>query len=209
MPTRKRIGETSYKETSFGIIPRSKLILLEIEGIKRAWDFVLQRNKSKSLLLTTSFLKKIHNIGFGWIFPDFGGKFRIVEVTASGHIPPKYYLVPQLMEDLTRDLKIRLKYLSKMKGDEFLDVLIETLAWAHHRFLWIHPFRDYNGRVGRLLINMILLRFQFPPIELKVETLSRRKKYIQALQKADLGDYTSLQKMIREALEEAVQSLKS
>lgn len=207
MKARKRIGETSYKETSFGIIPRSKLILLEIEGIKRAWDFVLQKNNSKSFLLTTTFLKKVHNIGFGWIFPDFGGKFRTVEVTASGHIPPKYYLVPQLMEDLTRDLKIRLKYLSKVKGDEFLDVLIETLAWVHHHFLWIHPFRDYNGRVGRLLMNIILLKFQFPPIELKVETLARRKKYIQALQKADNGDYSTLQKMIREAMEEAAENL--
>lgn len=39
----KRKGETSYKETAFGIIPRSKLIPLEIEGIKRAWDFILKK----------------------------------------------------------------------------------------------------------------------------------------------------------------------
>ena len=40
----KRLGETSYKETAFGIIPRSKLIPLEIEGIKKAWEFVLKIN---------------------------------------------------------------------------------------------------------------------------------------------------------------------
>lgn len=39
----KRKDETSYKQTAFGIIPRSKLILLEIEGIKRAWDFILKK----------------------------------------------------------------------------------------------------------------------------------------------------------------------
>jgi hypothetical protein len=38
---RKNLGETSYRKTAFGIIPRSKLINLEIEGIKRAWDFVV------------------------------------------------------------------------------------------------------------------------------------------------------------------------
>ena len=43
----KKRGETIYKETSFGIIPRSKLIPLEIEGIKRAWDFVLKERKKK------------------------------------------------------------------------------------------------------------------------------------------------------------------
>ena len=42
--TPKRRGETNYKQTAFGIIPRSKLIPLEIEGIKRAWDFVLQKH---------------------------------------------------------------------------------------------------------------------------------------------------------------------
>jgi hypothetical protein len=35
----RRQGETSYKDTAFGIISHSKLIPLEIEGIKRAWDF--------------------------------------------------------------------------------------------------------------------------------------------------------------------------
>jgi hypothetical protein len=34
----KRIGETSYSNTAFGIIPRSSLIPLEIEGMKRVWD---------------------------------------------------------------------------------------------------------------------------------------------------------------------------
>lgn len=40
----KKIVETSYKETTFGIIPRSKLTPLEIEGIKRAWDFILKKS---------------------------------------------------------------------------------------------------------------------------------------------------------------------
>jgi hypothetical protein len=44
----KRIGETSYKETAFGIIPRSQLIPLEIEGIKRAWDFVAKSQHDKN-----------------------------------------------------------------------------------------------------------------------------------------------------------------
>jgi hypothetical protein len=42
----RRKGETTYKETAFGIIPRSKLIRLEIEGIDRAWNFVLKRTQS-------------------------------------------------------------------------------------------------------------------------------------------------------------------
>jgi Fic family protein len=204
MSSKKKIGETTYKETSFGIIPRSKLIPLEIEGIKRAWDFVLQNKNHASIPLTIPFFKKVHAIGFGWIFPEFGGKFRIDEVTVSNHIPPKYFLVPQLMEDFVRDLKFRLKCIPKIDDLSFFEEFTGLLAWAHQRFLWIHPFHDYNGRIARLLINMILLKFNFPPVELKVETLSTRKKYIRALQKADSGEYSELQKLIREAMEESI-----
>jgi hypothetical protein len=42
----KSIGETTYKETAFGLIPRSKLIPLEIEGTKRAWDFLMRHSRA-------------------------------------------------------------------------------------------------------------------------------------------------------------------
>jgi Fic family protein len=203
MSSRKRVGETSYKETVFGIIPRSKLIPLEIEGIKRAWDFVLDIHGRGLIPITAVSLKKIHRIGFGWIFPEFGGVFRKVEVIVSKHTPPQFYQIPQMMEDLVRDIQVRVKYLPKVTEPEFFDTLVEFLAWAHHRFLWIHPFQDYNGRIGRLLISIILLNLNLPPIELKVETSARRKKYISALQEADRGEHRKLQKMIREAVEEA------
>jgi len=78
------------------------------------------------------------------------------------------------------------------------------LAWAHHKFLWVHPFKDYNGRIGRLLNNVILLNLDFPPIELKVETKLRRKNYVKALQKADNYNYKDLKKIIKDAIYEAV-----
>lgn len=66
----KRQGETSYRKTAFGIIPRSKLIPLEIEGIKRAWDFVLKEHKKTKIPITPALIKKLHNLGFAWIFPE-------------------------------------------------------------------------------------------------------------------------------------------
>jgi Fic family protein len=205
---KKRIGETGHKQTAFGIIPRSKLIPLEIEGIKRAWDFVLQKSEKGRMPITPDLIKKLHEIGFAWIFPDSGGKFRKIDVRVSRHIPPKFFLVSQLISDFTEDLKIRTKHLPKIEGSNFLEELISLLSWAHHRFLWIHPFQDYNGRIGRLLINIILLNLDLPPIELKVETKAGRKKYIEALQSADGGDYRKLEKIMRSALEEAIEEVK-
>ncbi len=209
MPGRihRKQGETSYKETAFGIIPRSQLIPLEIEGIKRAWDFVLRKHGHGNIAITPALLRQTHQIGFAWIFPEFGGKFRTINVEVSNHKPPAYYLVAQLMLDFSRDLKERMRHIGTIENREYTDRVIEHLTWAHHRFLWIHPFQDYNGRMARLLMNIILLNLGLPPIELKVETPSGRKRYVRALQAADNGNYKLLQTLVRNALQEAAMEL--
>lgn len=203
----KRKGETSYKETAFGIIPRSKLILLEIEGIKRAWDFVLHKKEKNTLSLTPDFLRQIHKVGFGWIFPKMGGRYRNIEVKVSKHVPPKFYLIPQLMIEFTEDLKIRIKHLPRIEDENFFDELVSLLAWSHNKFLWIHPFQDYNGRIGRLLINMILLNLNLPPINLNINSEINRTRYIQALQFADNYDYSKLEDIIRKAIVRSIKDL--
>lgn len=204
----KRKGETSYKETALGIIPRSKLILLEIEGIKKAWDFVLQKKEKGKIPMTSEFIKEVHKIGFGWIFPEMCGRYRVIEVKVSKHTPPNFYLISQLMVEFFEDLKVRVKYLPKIDEEIFLDELISLLAWSHSRFLWIHPFQDYNGRIGRLLVSMILLNLDLPPIKLNVDTKLNRAKYIEALQFADNHDYSDLEMIIRKAIAKAIVNLK-
>ncbi len=203
----RRIGETSYKETAFGIIPRSKLIPLEIEGIRRAWDFVLLERQRDQIHITSELLRTMHEIGFKWIFPEFGGKFRRIDVQVSKHQPPKYPRVQELIIDYCADLTERVRHLPLVTDSVFVDSLVELLAWTHHRFLWIHPFQDYNGRISRLLTNIILLNLDFPPIELRVETPARRKIYVDALQTADAGDCSLLEKLFNEALSEAAKEV--
>ncbi len=113
------------------------------------------------------------------------------------------------MVDFCEDLKERLKHLSSIDEPSFLDSLVDLLSWTHHRFLWIHPFLDYNGRIARLLTNVILLKLGLPPIELNVETTQGRLKYIRALQAGDVGDMKPLQKLIRRAIDEAVAELQN
>ena len=168
---------------------------------------MLQKRKKNKILISPDFIKKLHQVGFAWIFPKTGGKFREIEVTISNHQPPKFYLLPQLMLDYYRDIKEQLKHLPSIDKPQFLNELIGFLAWLHHRFLWIHPFQDYNGRIARLLINVILLNLNLPPLELKVETKQGRKIYIAALQEADGGDYGKLEKIIEAAIGESAGEL--
>ncbi len=61
---------------------------------------------------------------------------------------------------------------------------METAFDAHRDFVAIHPFRDGNGRAGRLLMNLVLLRAGYPPIAVRPED---RPAYIRALQDAQAG----------------------
>jgi hypothetical protein len=69
----------------------------------------------------------------------------------------------------------------------------EQLAFIHKEFERIHPFLDGNGRTGRLVLNLILLRLDWPPaIILK----NQRGKYLAALDKADKGDCGALAEIL-------------
>jgi hypothetical protein len=69
----------------------------------------------------------------------------------------------------------------------------ERLAFIHKEFERIHPFLDGNGRTGRLLLNLMLLRLGLPPaIVLK----SQRRRYLKALDKADKGDLKPLAELL-------------
>ena len=132
------------------------------------------------------------------------GKLRRAEVTVSAHTPPKFYLVPELLSGFCQNLNTRFQHLPKINETNGLENLVSFLAWAQHRFLWIHPFQDYNGRIARLLTNILLINLDLPPIELKIETKTTRQGYIKALQAADNNKFDQLEKLIESALQESI-----
>jgi Fic family protein len=73
----------------------------------------------------------------------------------------------------------------------------ERLARVHNEFEKAHPFLDGNGRTGRLLLNLLLVRLGYPPaIVFKKE----RESYLRAMRKADKGDYGPMGELIARAV---------
>jgi Fic family protein len=79
---------------------------------------------------------------------------------------------------------------------------VQLAAEFHYKFVCIHPFDDGNGRVSRLLMNYILLNYNYPMLIIKSED---KENYLTALQKADIGDLVSLIEYVEE---QAITSLK-
>lgn len=199
-------GATSYKETAFGILPRSKVVILEQEGIKRALQYILKLSQKK-VKITPGLICDIHRVGFGFIFPDWGGKFRTVDVTVGEYEPPHYSKIAVLVKNLCDDLEERLRHIPSPKNEKgFLAEVISLLAWFQHHFVWIHPFKDYNGRIARLLTNLLVLSFGLPALEIKAETGRDRQGYIKAMKAADKHDYSKLEKLLANALKESLQN---
>ena len=91
--------------------------------------------------------------------------YRRVPVTIMGavHTPPQPYLLPARMEELI------LKY-----QEMSLLQVVERVSKFHLEFEAIHPFIDGNGRTGRLLLNLELMKADYPPINIK---FADRKRY--------------------------------
>jgi len=70
--------------------------------------------------------------------------------------------------------------------------LAALLAWVDWRFQWIHPFKDFNGRIGRVLLAALLYKLALLDVETAPLVLDVRKQYLSALRTADEGNLEPL-----------------
>ncbi|MEK6634615.1 MAG: Fic family protein, partial [Nitrospirota bacterium] len=177
------LGSTREFETAEGRLSYSELserLAVPLVGI---YDEILQA-KPDQIAINSEWLCQRHKRLAGHLFPDWAGRFRDVNVQVGAHIPPPYYEVPIHMRQFCDDLVERLRH----EPDGTLGGCAMLLAWADWRFQWIHPFKDFNGRIGRVLLAALLYKIGLPHVETApLESITRRQ-YLDALQAADDGN---------------------
>ncbi|MFF3443690.1 Fic family protein [Streptosporangium sp. NPDC002721] len=127
------------------------------------------------------------------------GSFREHDIHpfAEGMTPPSWTLVPGEIQGWVDDV---CELGRKLEGKRDIgQPLPEALGKIHNSFERIHPFIDGNGRTGRLVLNLILVRLGYPPI---IVLKKQRDAYLQALRRADAGDCGALGELIARAMEE-------
>jgi Fic family protein len=130
---------------------------LEAIGHKDAFEYIIQLADDETDL-TEHVIKTVHSLV---LINDANnrGVYRNLPVKIIGfeHIPPQPYLVAVQMEELVHDY-------TKMQQEKHI---IEAIAEFHLRFESIHPFIDGNGRTGRLLMNLELIKAGMMPVNIK------------------------------------------
>lgn len=119
------------------------------------------------------------------------GSFRQhdIEPFPGGMRPPDWPEVPALLGDWIADARSLRS--AKAASDP------EAVARLHARFERIHPFLDGNGRTGRLVLNLLLVRLGYPPA---IIYKGERSRYLTALQRADRGDPGPLGELLARAI---------
>lgn len=177
-------------EEGFTIKGKSLREHFEVVNHQEAIEFVESLISDKNNLYKTDIMR-IHYLVLQKIEKDFAGVFRTsgVRISGANFTPPNALLIDELVTELI-----------DWTNSSDLNIVIKS-AIFHHRFVWIHPFFDGNGRTTRLLFNLLLMREGFPPaIILKND----RKKYYDALNLANNGDYSKILLLVLQAIERSL-----
>lgn len=181
---------------------------MEVKGYGDAAAWVYREamgssDRDSGQLLTVQEVRHIHHLAMApvWLVdphPDATddegpGNFRRHDLhpSGAGMTPPSWPLVPSEVEEwVNQAMTLPPRVASGA-------VLPEILAEFHNRFERVHPFIDGNGRTGRLVLNLVLVRLGYPPV---VILKAQRERYLRAMQRADDGDYGQLGEILARAM---------
>lgn len=129
--------------------------LREMENIEAAMVYI-EESIQPGVGLTEHFIRELHAITVKDLTREGDatpGAYRQtqVRIAQSEHLPPEFIQVPQYMQALVA-------FINENHSPKY-DLI--KVALAHHRFGWIHPFGNGNGRVVRLLTYALLIKYGF------------------------------------------------
>lgn len=128
---------------------------MEAIGHREAFDYVRDLVKDRAPL-SERVIKQIHYLVLADKKEDRGVYRKVpVRIMGAKHEPVQPYMIQPKMEELLASYKNSTEH------------MIPRLARFHIEFEGIHPFIDGNGRTGRLIVNLELMKAGFPPIDIK------------------------------------------
>lgn len=157
--------------------------IFEARNLAKVSEYIFKN--SKKIKLNNENILLLHKMLISNIDDKIAGRFRDERefVRVGRHVAPS-----------PKDILKLIKILIENFQEEKLNIISKT-AKFHLGFEKIHPFVDGNGRVGRLLINLLFLKNNFPPIIIRD---NEKKKYYQFFKMYDKDSKTLKEKAVKD-----------
>ena len=163
----------------------------EFEGFLYA-EILLTTQLFDNIKFDLDYIKNIHYLALKDVY-SFAGKYRTVNISKSGFMFPAARFLEESMKEFENDILNNLLDKYEKFDSAFL---IGDIAKVHAELLYIHPFREGNGRTARLLLNLMLRKNGWEILDFTKMDDKLFEKYVFAVQSASMKNYQPMVEVI-------------
>ncbi|HEX8656388.1 MAG TPA: Fic family protein [Hymenobacter sp.] len=171
-----------------GLTDATTVGLAEFEGFLRA-DIVLTEALTPTTKFTLKYLLEMHRLALEHLYA-FAGRYREVNISKGDFAFPPARFLPASMQQFEQEWLRE----SLPAGR---DALLDRVGAIHGEVLFIHPFREGNGRTARLLANLMLEQQSHERLRWELIDEAAFPRYVAAVQQSGLGNYAPMQAFMR------------
>lgn len=182
-------GEGEVLPNLLGLTSPEQIAEAEFEGFTEA-EIILTEELTEETRFTVAYIQRIHQLALGRLYA-FAGKWRDVNLSKGGFTFAAARFLPETMKAFDHDVFGALTYSNDRES------LIADIAKVHAELLFIHPFREGNGRAARILANLMARRAGHAPPDWSLVGDDEFDAYVKAVQAAAGQDYAPMARLIR------------
>lgn len=196
-------SEDQYEPGSDGMVLKNLLGIttrerLEIAETAELWlaEEQLLGEIEQDQVFTAQDIRNIHNLWLGNIY-SWAGDYRQVNLSKDGFNFAMAHTIPTLMAEFERD---QLKHYTPCNFHN-RETIAQALAEVHVELMLIHPFREGNGRLGRLLATLMGLQAGLPLLDFSEMAGWHKEEYFAAVRAGLDHDYRPMIRLFIDVIE--------
>lgn len=181
-----------------GVNDVSEMDDIELDLLNQLTHVLLDEIKENQVISSDD-ICRWHHSWLGNVY-EWAGQYRSVNMGKDNFQFAAAHLIPKLMKQFND------QYLAVYTPCQGMDKeqLIEALAKVHIEYILVHPFREGNGRLSRLLANIMSLQAGQPVLDFSIMD-KQKDDYFTAIQ-AGLDNYEPMKNLFRQVLHDSEQS---
>jgi cell filamentation protein len=172
-----------------GITSIEQISLSEFEGFLKT-EIILTEKLSRRTKFNVSYILKIHKLALSHLY-SFAGKYRDVNMSKAGFPFPAAKFLPEAMQSFELEILSKLPNVYSSK-----EALIKDIAMVHGELLFIHPFREGNGRTARILANLMIRKQGYGPLLFDKVGKEEFELYVSAVQHCANKEYEKMEEFV-------------